>query len=591
MAAIGVRIGSLVSGPIRSRTSAAAETVTAAEKAAELPIALSAAYGTLEIMTHAFTPATERALQAAARYGSSSELGLPQVLLGLLDETECFAATLLSERQIDRQAVLARFPDLSETSDDQASGNINSPLLEMAVAAVSGQCADIPLPYELATEHILLGMLLVGSDVAEWLAATGLDAASVEQRIRSRYVSATPKNTSPVSDEPLNFPEESSGETRRVKQRKPKRHDRPGREHLCGAPGGSQIAAWRAIDASANRAREGLRVVEDYVRFALDDRHLTRELKRLRHDLATLLATLPRERLFAARDTLGDVGTQISTSAEFRREDLNSILAANFLRAIEALRSLEEFSKFVAPEAAPQFEQLRYRAYTLERAIAVTGSSLQRLQQAQLYVLIDGRESADDCERFGRELVAAGAHVLQLRAKQLDDRELLQRARRLRHATAGTSTLLIINDRPDLAALVDADGVHLGQEDLSVREARAIVGPASLIGVSTHSIEQARQAVVDGANYIGVRPTFPSTTKSFATFTGLELLRAVADEIRLPAFAIGGISLANLRDVQEAGFSRVAVSGAIGAAADPAEATRQFVRQLGSPPASQVNPR
>ena len=161
----------------------------------------------------------------------------------------------------------------------------------------------------------------------------------------------------------------------------------------------------------------------------------------------------------------------------------------------------------------------------------------------------------------------------------------------MRQLTAGTSTLLIINDRPDLAALVAADGVHLGQEDLSVHDARAIVGPAALVGVSTHSLEQARQAVLDGANYLGVGPTFPSTTKSFAAFTGLELLRAVGQEIRLPSFAIGGITPANLPDVQAAGFSRVAVSGAIAAAADPAEATQTLLRQLGDPPARDTTTR
>ena len=95
----------------------------------------------------------------------------------------------------------------------------------------------------------------------------------------------------------------------------------------------------------------------------------------------------------------------------------------------------------------------------------------------------------------------------------------------LRELTRGTDTLFIMNDRPDLAALCHADGVHLGQEDLSVKDARAIVGPDALIGVSTHTIEQARQAVLDGANYIGVGPTFPSGTKQFEKFPGLDFLR------------------------------------------------------------------
>ena len=104
---------------------------------------------------------------------------------------------------------------------------------------------------------------------------------------------------------------------------------------------------------------------------------------------------------------------------------------------------------------------------------------------------------------------------------------MLDRARLLARTDGrNRETLFIVNDRPDLAALARADGVHVGQEELSVKDARSIVGPEMLVGVSTHSIEQARQAVLDGANYIGVGPTFPSGTKQFEQFPGVELLRA-----------------------------------------------------------------
>src|SRR5207248_6725982 len=101
------------------------------------------------------------------------------------------------------------------------------------------------------------------------------------------------------------------------------------------------------------------------------------------------------------------------------------------------------------------------------------------------------------------------------RQKELSDRELLERAREIRRWTREAGALFIVNDRPDIARLVEADGVHLGQDDLPVKEARRILGPDALIGVSTHDIEQLRQAVLDGASYIGVGPTFPSDTKDF----------------------------------------------------------------------------
>jgi thiamine-phosphate pyrophosphorylase len=125
-----------------------------------------------------------------------------------------------------------------------------------------------------------------------------------------------------------------------------------------------------------------------------------------------------------------------------------------------------------------------------------------------------------------------------------------------------------MNDRPDLAVLAEADGVHVGQGDLTAHEARRIVGSDKLVGVSTHSIEQARQAVLDGADYIGVGPVFSSRTKEFDEFVGLEYVQQVASEITLPAFAIGGIGVANLSQVVDAGASRIAVSSEICSADD-----------------------
>jgi thiamine-phosphate pyrophosphorylase len=325
----------------------------------------------------------------------------------------------------------------------------------------------------------------------------------------------------------------------------------------------------RIADAAANRAGEGLRVIEDYVRFVLDDRHLTEQVKALRHDFAAALAVFPQSQRHAARDTPGDVGTEISTAGEQSRNDLHSVVAASFKRVQQSLRSLEEIAKLSDSTAATRFEQLRYRSYTLERAVDVTSSSRERLEAARLYVLVDGRENEAAFGSFVETLVWAGVDVLQLRDKNLGDRDLLARARRARELTRSTATLLIINDRPDIAALSQADGVHVGQEELSVKDARTIVGSRALVGVSTHSIEQARQAVLDGANYIGVGPTFPSQTKQFAEFPGLELLRQVAAEITLPAFAIGGIDDANVGAMVETGMKRIAVSGAVVSAADP----------------------
>jgi thiamine-phosphate pyrophosphorylase len=338
---------------------------------------------------------------------------------------------------------------------------------------------------------------------------------------------------------------------------------------------------FRILDAAANRAGEGLRVVEDYVRFVLDDRFLTGEVKQLRHDLANALSRLPVVERHFARETLADVGTSVTTNSESTRANTEAVVTASLKRVEEALRSLEEFGKVGDAEFAASLEGLRYRTYTLERAIDITRTSLQRLGDVRLYVLVDGRPSADDFDRLVRSLVEGSVDAIQLRDKRLSDRELIGRARRLRALTRGTKTLYVMNDRPDIARLTDADGVHVGQDELSVKDARTIMGPRVLIGVSTHSIEQARQALLNGANYIGVGPTFPSATKEFEDFPGVELLRAVANEIRLPAFAIGGITLATLDEVFAAGVGRVAVSAAVCDAADPLATAKALRLRLG----------
>lgn len=338
----------------------------------------------------------------------------------------------------------------------------------------------------------------------------------------------------------------------------------------------------RILDANANRALEGLRVVEEYARFSLNDPHHARRLKQCRHDLAEALSSIPEEQRWTARDTPGDVGATISTDSEYERASLDSIVAANLARVAQALRSIEEFAKGYRPQLARAAERLRYTSYDIGKSLIRSSQLAHSFPVAQLYLLVDGATDDQQLESKARPLVELGVDFLQLRDKQLSDRELTRRARVLRRLTLGSRTRLIINDRPDIAAIVDADGVHVGQEELTVRDVRRVVGPDRLIGVSTHSIDQARQAVADGADYLGCGPTFPSGTKSFSEFPGLAYLQQVADEIRLPSFAIGGITLERLDAVLATGMTRIAVSGAVWQTTDPAAAARRFLKRLAS---------
>jgi thiamine-phosphate pyrophosphorylase len=337
---------------------------------------------------------------------------------------------------------------------------------------------------------------------------------------------------------------------------------------------------FRIIDAAANRTREGLRVIEDFLRFGRNDSHLCRRLKEHRHELTSILAQFPASELLAARDTLCDVGTTIATDAEYQRKSPIDVVRAAFKRVQEALRTLEEYGKVFDPHQAAHFEQLRYQLYTTEKAVLRSSSARDQLREAHVYLLV----AADQC-RLGFETVVkqaldAGVQVIQLREKIVADRELIRRARQLRQWTREAGALLIINDRPDLAILSDADGVHVGQTELSVADARSIVGPDRLVGVSTHSIDQARQAELDGADYLGIGPTFPSQTKSFVQFPGLEFVRQATQEITRPWFAIGGIDNQNVAKVAASGATRIAVSGAVCESPCPQEAIEHLMSAL-----------
>src|SRR5262249_37154940 len=144
------------------------------------------------------------------------------------------------------------------------------------------------------------------------------------------------------------------------------------------------------LDAAANRAREALRVLEDYSRFCLDDAFLTAQLKQLRHDLRDVLDVLPADLLLQARETLRDVGTSVGTAAEGVRHSLREVVLAAGKRLQEALRSLEEFGKLLGGEVGERLEQLRYRSYTLERALLLGASARARLKDCTIQVLLTG---------------------------------------------------------------------------------------------------------------------------------------------------------------------------------------------------------
>jgi thiamine-phosphate pyrophosphorylase len=333
----------------------------------------------------------------------------------------------------------------------------------------------------------------------------------------------------------------------------------------------------RILDANANRAREALRVLEDYARFILNDEILCGGLKSLRHDFAGATAAFLQDAILH-RDTPGDVGTATKTEPELRRDDVGHVVTAAGKRLGEALRTIEEYSKTFDPIAAAKIERIRYRFYDLEQQLARTLRPAGcGLASVRLYVLMTESQCSSQWLQAAERAIEGGADCIQLREKELESGDLLRRAHQLVDLCRRRNVLCIINDRPDIAILAGADGVHVGQADLPASQVRKIIGSNKIVGVSTHNLDQARQAVRDGADYIGVGPVFRSSTKPRDFLPGLDFASQVAAaNLPIPAIAIAGITLQNVDKVIATGVQAVAVTAAIVGAADIGEAAKQF---------------
>jgi thiamine-phosphate pyrophosphorylase len=200
-----------------------------------------------------------------------------------------------------------------------------------------------------------------------------------------------------------------------------------------------------------------------------------------------------------------------------------------------------------------------------------------------LYAILDLGYTADaDAERVTVALLAGGASLLQLRAKGRMPEDIEAVARRVLPLCREAGVPFILNDHPALAVAVDADGLHLGQDDGSLAGARAVTGPGMMIGRSTHSLEQARAALAEGFDYIGFGPLFPTPTKAGRPAIGLHDIAAMEREVgaRIPAYCIGGIHPGNLAEVLAAGARRVVVVSALLRAPDIGAATREIVGRI-----------
>lgn len=341
-----------------------------------------------------------------------------------------------------------------------------------------------------------------------------------------------------------------------------------------------RVSIERLLDANLDRAREGLRVLEDWCRFGLSRPDLVKRLK----DLRQRLGQCHRPAYKMARHAATDGATGLSHPAQNGRVDPLAVVAANAGRVQEALRVLEEFGRALDPDLAAEAAKIRYILYDLEvdclRSNFVAGHARrEQLKRCHLYLITS---PVPNLEAVVQAAIHAGVRLVQYRPKQQPstDLERFEEARTLRQLCHRHGALFLVNDRLDLALAVEADGVHLGQGDLPPPLARRLLGPDRLIGRSTHAPDQLRQAIDDGCDYVGVGPVHDTPSKPGRAAVGLAYVAIAAKESPIPWFAIGGIDASNLAAVRKAGAERVAVIRAITEAADPQSAAAAILQQL-----------
>lgn len=303
------------------------------------------------------------------------------------------------------------------------------------------------------------------------------------------------------------------------------------------------IKIYRIIDANINRAKEGLRVVEDICRFILDDKKLTDKVKTIRHKL-TALVQVPDALLVSSRGSDEDVARDRPVP---HRKSTRQIFTANCKRAAEALRVLEEFSK-----NGTQIKDLRYLLYDLEKIIYKKLILTLPFEQ-DIYIV-------SDSVKVLKRAVQAGAAIVQLRDKSGDKKNILVKARELAEFKKQREFVFILNDYPDLAKKAGADGVHLGQD---VQNIKKYTNKGMIVGRTTHNIEQGLKAQKEGVNYISVGPVYSTPTKPGRPAVGLDYVSEAAAKIIIPFVAIGGIDLKNIDSVLKAGAKTIGVVRAV----------------------------
>ncbi len=341
-------------------------------------------------------------------------------------------------------------------------------------------------------------------------------------------------------------------------------------------PNAEDLRIYQIIDANLDRAREGLRVLEDWARFGLGKEKYVERIKNFRQILGKNHLEVYKQ----SRNHNEDKCKGLSHQEQINRKTSEQIISSNSGRVQEALRVIEEFSRLHNNELSKIASEIRYEIYTLEidlLNLSKYKKSEEILKENDLYVITNEQ---DNLLEIIEEILIAGVRIIQYRFKTGTDKDHLKEAIQLKKLCKRYNSLFIVNDRLDIALASNADGIHLGQDDFDLKTARKLLGYSKIIGISANNEIDIPNALKQGCDYIGIGPVFETTTKKDKKPIGIEKIKTLTKDLNIPWFAIGGIELNNISYLKKNGFKKVALVSQLMNSKDPKEDAIMLIKKL-----------
>ena len=331
---------------------------------------------------------------------------------------------------------------------------------------------------------------------------------------------------------------------------------------------------YRIIDANFNRTREGLRVIEDALRFVYTDEENFKEIRKIRHLFSKkTFKFFKKDFLKVARDIEKDKGKDFN---EIEKINLNKLVEINFLRVEESLRVLEEYSKILNSEASSFFHDLRFKIYDIEKKI-ICKLARKKIKVPCVYIILNLKEG-ENFLNFAENVIKGRPDIIQLRYKGDNIKFFLKIAKELKKMTPD-EIIYLINDRIDVAILCESDGIHIGKNDFDIEEARKLL-PEKIIGISTESLDDVRNLKEKDIDYIAIGSVFKSPTKPEKKVVGIEILKEIKKYISIPLIGIGGINIENVEKVIESGADGIAVISVVEKSENPMEVIKKLKEEI-----------